>query len=57
LACENVLAYTASVVSALGAPAMSPTCGMIGMSPFAPEQPTPLTWVRLKPRIRVAVYW
>ena len=30
---------------------------MTGMSPLAPEQPTPLRWVRLRPRIRVAVYW
>ena len=56
-ACEKFDAYTASLVSADGDEVTSPTNGMIGTSPAAPGlQPAPLTWVRLRPRMRVASY-
>ena len=54
----KLLAYFASVVSAVGEESTVPTYGMIGTSPAAPGlQPAPLTWVRLKPRTRVTSYW
>jgi hypothetical protein len=54
----KLLAYFASVVSAVGELSTVPTYGMIGTSPAAPGlQPAPLTWVRLKPRTRVTSYW
>jgi hypothetical protein len=55
LACEKLLAYTASVVSADGDELTVPMCGMNGMSPEAPAQPVPDRWVRLKPRMRVTL--